>query len=463
VSDIWVPMERQKVALSCPAQEPFFGGARGGGKTDWLLGDALSQMEIASSLGVKSRSVLFRRTYKELEEVIERSYDIYQPLGAKFGVAKATWEFPGAGALKLRYLEKDADYGRYHGHSYDWIGFDELGNYGSPYLYNQMSSCNRHAGGMRLRMPATGNPGGPGQAWIKKRWISGKKEDHIYTFPRVIRINGEVIESEITRCFIPSKVTDNEYWMKNNPLYIAKLDALPEHLRRAYLDGDWDVNIGQAFGDFTDEHIIEPFQIPYDWYRFATLDWGYVKPYSLGVWVIQPNGRLLRVAEKYGCVPGMEDEGVKVDAKTAGKQFVQIVNSMGIEKTYIDPACYQRHGHGRTIAELLSEAGLNVLPADRDRKAAIDTFHTLLQDRLDDGMPAFQVFSTCKDWLRTVPNLVSDKHDVEDVDTDAEDHTYDDTRFAIMAPETTRRVVRASFKQYSGRNYLRGDIDYAAG
>lgn len=462
MNEVWVPMPRQKLLIACPAQEPFFGGAKGGGKTDGLLGDYLSQLEMAQEMGVRSRGILFRRTYKELDEVIERSHEIFGRLGASYAVAKATWTFPGVGSLKMRYAEKDSDASRYQGHSYDWIGMDELGNYGSPYVFNQMSSCNRHAGGLRLRMASTGNPGGPGQAWIKRRWISGKKEDYVYEYPQVVRLNGEIIESTVTRVFIPSKVTDNEYWMKNNPLYIAKLNALPDHLRRAFLEGDWNVNVGQAFGDLGDAHKVVPFQIPYDWKRFGTLDWGTAKPYSFGVWAVSPLGRLYRIAEKYGCVPGTEDEGLRQDAKTAGRAFVQIANAMGIGKVYTDPACWQNHGHGRTIASLFHDVGLNVVPADRDRMAAKQTFHTLLQDRMDDGDPGIQVFDTCKDWWRTVPNLVADKNNIEDVDSSGEDHAYDDTRFALMSPEVTRGVVRRGTKTYSGRNYLREDVDYAS-
>ncbi len=268
---------------------------------------------------------------------------------------------------------------------------------------------------------------------------------------------GEEVEVESSRCFIPSKVTDNKYWKEKDPKYFARLAALPRHIRRAYLDGDWDVAIGQAFPDISDLHKVEPFQVPYDWKRFATLDWGFTKPYSLGIWAYSPMGRLYRIAEDYGCVPGMEDEGVQVDAKSAGRKFVGILNSMGIDRTYADPACWSRHGHGATIAELLESVGMNLIPADRDRVASKQTFHTMLQARLDDGLPAFGVFTSCVEWWRTVPNLVSDKSNIEDVDTHGEDHIYDDTRFAIMAPE----VVRGTHGRSMRRNYNQVDVDYA--
>jgi hypothetical protein len=457
----WAPQPRQEIFLRCPADERFFGGAKGGGKTDAMLGDYLRQLKFAEELGVESDGVVFRRSYKELEEVIKRSHQIYPKLGGEFGIAKGTWKFPGYGNLKMRFVERDTDASKYQGHAYDWIAFDELGNYGTPFVWNQLSSCNRSAPGILSRMVATGNPGGPGQGWIKRRWISGKKVDYIYGFEQAFVLEGEAVTHRVTRCFIPSKVTDNKYWVENDPGYIAKLAALPEHQRRAYLEGDWDVSIGQAFGDLTSLHRCTPFSIPRDWKRFATLDWGFVKPYSLGLWAVAPIGRMYRIGEVYGCIPGMEDEGVQKDATTSGKKFLSVTNALGIDHVYADPACWQRHGHGRTIAQLLEDTGLNLLPADRDRMAAKTTFHALLSSTLDDGLPAFMVFDTCEDWWRTVPNLTSDRNNIEDVDTTGEDHAYDDTRFALMTPESTFGVVRANLGDYRKRSYLKEERDYA--
>lgn len=457
----WQPLPRQSTFLSCPADERMFGGAKGGGKTDAILGDFLRQLVEAQTRGVEASGIIFRRSYKELEEVIKRSHQIYPKLGGEFGIAKGQWTFPGYGALLMRFVDKDLDASKYQGHSYDWIGFDEIGNYGTPYVWNELSSCNRSAVGIPTKMVATGNPGGPGQGWVKRRWISGKKPDYIYAYTQKYVIDDKPLERRTTRCFIPSKVSDNTYWAENDPGYIAKLAALPEHKRRAYLDGDWTVSIGQAFGDITDRHKCAPFMIPMGWARFATLDWGRSKPYSLGLWAVAPIGRLYRIGELYGCIEGMEDEGVREDATTAGRKFLAITNAMGIAHVYADPACWQRHGHGRTIAELIQDSGIKLLPADRDRMAAKNTFHTMLAAELDDGYPAFIAFDTCEAWWRTVPNLTSDRLNIEDVDTTGEDHPYDDTRFAIMTPEATTGVVRAGLEVYRKRSYASEDRDYA--
>jgi len=454
---VWEPQPRQSVLLRCPADERFFGGAKGGGKTDAALGDWLKQMKLATDLKLKARGIFFRRSYSELEEAIYRSQQFYPLLGAKWKDAKKIWIFPW-GELKMKFIERDADAMKYQGHSYQWICMDELGNYPTPFAYNNMMSCLRSAEGVPARFLSTGNPGGPGQSWIKRRFISGKTPDYIYTYKNKIVVKGKERDVEMTRCFIPSFVSDNKYWEEKDPGYFARLAGLPEHLRKAYLDGNWDVSIGQAFPDITDNHKVEPFQIPYDWKRFATMDWGFTKPFSMGFWAVSPIGRLYRIGEYYGCPEGMEDEGLKLDAKTAGKKFVELTNALAIDHTYGDPACWARHGHGSTIADIMDSAGLRLIPADRDRVTAKQTFHSMLQDTLDDGDPAFQVFSTCTQWWRTVPNLVSDKNNIEDVDTRGEDHIYDDTRFAIMSPEVIRGIVSKGHKR---NNYAREDVDYA--
>jgi hypothetical protein len=454
---LWEPTDRQKVMMKCMADERFFGGAKGGGKTEGGLGDWLLQMALCRRVGELAKGVFFRRSYNELDEVIQRTQLLFPRIGGVWKEAKRKWEFPGHGVLLMRFIEKDSDAMKYQGHEYNWINFDELGNYPTPFAYNQMLSCLRNPSQAPKRMLASGNPGGPGQAWVKRRWISGKKPDVIYVYKNTIKINTVITEVETSRCFIPSKVSDNKYLMDNDPKYVGRLASLPEHLRRAFLEGDWDVSVGQVFGELSDEHKCRPFQIPRDWDRFATLDWGYMKPYSLGIWAMAPNGRLFRVGEDYGCVPGMEDEGVRMDATTAGKRFLRITNAMGIDKVLADPACWTRHGHGATIGELLSGTGLRVLPADRDRVAALQTFHSMLQTKLEDGGPAFKAFDTCENWWRTVPNLTSSRTNIEDVDTTGEDHTYDDTRFAIMSPDVIRRLPKM---EYTRGNYMR-ERDYA--
>ena len=457
----WKPQARQAVMMACPATEVFFGGAKGGGKSDALLGDfaahALREGDIA-------RGIIFRRSYSELEELIQRSEEIYPLVGARYAKGEKKWFFPNGATLKMRFAEYPKDAAKYQGHNYSWVGIDEAGNYATPFLLDQMLSCLRSAGGAHCQIRLTGNPGGPGHAWLKRRYIDGMKADHIYTYPQTVYnpIKKEYITVDLSRCFIPSFVWDNQILVENDPAYLARLQALPEHLRKAYLDGDWDIFIGQIFAEMNKrEHFVDPYMLPWDWPRFASLDWGYVKPYSVGIWTLAPDGQLIRIHEIYGCIPGMENEGMKQDAKTVSTQVAPILTQMGISRVYADSAMWQHHGNQFTIAELWEQGGVSLTPSRKDRKAGLQLVHSMLQQRTEAGEPMLKIFNTCTDFWRTMTSLVVDKTNPEDIDSTGEDHIFDEVKYAVLSPEV-QRLAGNSRRRLSKHNYLEGDDrDYA--
>jgi hypothetical protein len=149
-------------------------------------------------------------------------------------------------------------------------------------------------------MRATANPGGPGNNWIKNRWIDGFLPNKIYR------------DSEgLTRCFIPSLLKDNKILMTNNPQYERQLRGLPSHLRRALLEGDWDVVAGQVFDEWRrDKHVIRPRALPPDeWFRFYAFDWGYKSPYGIVKLAVNSGGKIIQYGEMYGCIPGEVNKG----------------------------------------------------------------------------------------------------------------------------------------------------------
>ena len=431
---LWEPQPKQQLALSCPAFELFYGGAAGGGKSDFLLMDFLAGCNEGRGAW---RGILFRRTYKELEELIIRAKELYTPLGAHYHKTENVFTFPTGSFLRLRYLERDDDVGSYQGHQYTWVGFDELGNYATDYCYLYMISRLRSAAGLKCYMRATGNPGGVGHSWIKMRFIDGKKPNTIYTD-----------EMGRTRCFIPSLLDDNRILMKNDPEYEKNLTLLPRYLYEALRYGNWDIVAGAAFEEFRrEEHVIKPFALESgQWFKFCAMDWGYAKPFSIGWWAVNSEGRMIRYRELYGCEKGEANKGVKKSASEVAKEAYALSVAEGVTVMVADPAVWSKTDKEASIAEKFEAAGWKMIKANNERINGKMQLHQLLKTKGEDGKPMLLVFDTCFDFIRTIPLLLPSKAHPEDIDTTMEDHIYDETRYAIMS-EYARHPARALRKQ----------------
>lgn len=213
--------------VSCPVWDVLYGGARGGGKTDGLLGDFIG---FSMKFPKLARGVLFRRTYDELDEVVSRSREILDPLGADWKPSRYTWNLPWGGFLKLRYLKADADASRYQGHSYNWLGVDEAGNFASPDPIKKLTATLRDKHGVPVRKRMSANPGGPGHGWLKRDYIDPSTPGVPFQEPDTGKL----------RVFIPSRLRDNPALTTNDPEYEQRLRGSgPAWLVRAWLEGDW--------------------------------------------------------------------------------------------------------------------------------------------------------------------------------------------------------------------------------
>lgn len=427
---IWEPQPRQAEALACPAFELFFGGAKGGGKSDFLIGDYLANYE---EWGEAWKGILFRRSYKELDEIIGRSRQIIGKIpGATYvGGDQMMWRipapnarFPGFATLRFRSLESDLDVGKYNGHQYPWIGFDELTEFPSPGPYTFMLACCRSADGAPCFVRATGNPGRPGHVWVKARFVDVSRPFELYIDP----------DTGLTRCFVPSKLEDNARLMANDPDYEKRLLLLPQHLIKALRYGDWDVVVGQVFSEYRRErHVIRQQPLGENWYRFISMDWGFSRPFSLGWWMVNEEGRLVRYKEWYGCEPNQPNTGLRMGAKAVAEKAWQMSVHENATTMVADPACWSKDDDLPSIAETFASVGFRMIKATNDRHNGLMKLHEMMQVNGHDGRPMFMVMETCTNWTRTVPYLTADPRDPEDINTELEDHAYDDTRYACMS------------------------------
>ena len=243
---------------------------------------------------------------------------------------------------------------------------------------------------------------------------------------------------------MPATVFDNPSLLDNDPDYVARLGTLPEALKKALLYGDWDSFSGQVFTEFRDDaahyidrrftHVIAPFEIPNTWRRYRSFDFGFSRPFSVGWWAADPDGRLYRYRELYGCT-GEPNCGVQWSPDVIAAKIKEIEDKYESGRTIFgvaDPAIWDdSHGSAGSIVSQMERFGVVWEKGKHDRMAGKMQLHRRFRFG-EDGRPYLYVFNTCKAFIRTVPALCYDELDVEDVDTKAEDHVYDETRYMCM-------------------------------
>ena len=436
------PNPRQQEFLRCRKKYVAFGGARGGGKS-WAV-RAKAKLLALRYPGI--RLLLVRRTYQELEANHIRF--LRQELAglAEYRATARQFVFPNGSVLDFGYCAADGDMDRYQGAEYDVIFLDEATQLKEEWL-RQFAACLRGVNEFPKRLYYTCNPGGPGHAYIKRLFIDRAFHDG---------------EDPADYVFIPAKVYDNQVLMQRDPGYLKRLEALPPARRRAHLEGDWNVYEGQVFAEWRDDpahyadgkwtHVIEPFDIPDTWRVYRSFDFGYAKPFSVGWWAVDFDGRLYRILELYGCVPGEPDTGVR----WTPEQIFEQIRTTEATHPYLrgrdirgvaDPAIWDA-SRGDSIADIADRYGVYFEPGDHKRLPGwMQVHYRLAFDAA--GLPMLYVFRNCRDTRRTLPLLRYDAHAPEDVDTRQEDHIADEIRYLCQSdPIAPRPVVQRTPKVF---------------
>lgn len=457
---IWAPQEGPQTALlQCPVFEVFYGGARGGGKTESSIGDWLDH---AAAYGENAIGIFVRRKFKQLAEVIARTKQLFPKIGAKYNEQRAEWLMPGGARLKFVYLERDSDAEEYQGHSYTRVYVEEVTNFPSPGPINRLRATLRSGAGVPVGMRLTGNPGGPGHNWVKARYIDPDPKGYkIIKEACDVEIDGEVRTVELERVFIPSKLGDNMLLLRNDATYVLRLrQSGSEALVKAWLEGNWDIVDGAYFTEL-DEHLHgRPGDLirwsPPSTIRFRSFDWGSAKPFSVGWWAIcdgtwpkedpLPFGAIFRYREWYGA-SGV-NKGLGSTADQVAKQILEIERGERIRYAVADPAIFIRNG-GPSIAESMAlcrwrRADNKRLPgweAVRQRLAGQQVLKEVEGQEKLVNVPMLYVAHECEDFWRTVPTLQHDEKDPEDLDTDGEDHIADELRYACMSRPWKPKII----------------------
>ena len=454
---IWRPQPRQRAFMARCEDEALYGGAAGGGKSDALVIEALRQVNVPNY-----RALILRKTFPQLRELIDKTMQYYKPVfpKARYNASNHCWTFPSGAKIYFGSMFRTQDKYNYQGQQFDFIGVDELTHF-TWEEYSYLMSRNRPSGpGTQVYIRATANPGGIGHGWVKARFITpAPPGTRMVQLVDVKKPDGTVEKMRRTRVFIPSTIFDNPALLKNDPGYLNNLASLPEAQKQALLYGSWDSFSGQVFTEWRNDpahyedqrwtHVIAPFRIPAHWKIWRGYDFGYAKPFSVGWYAADEEGRLYRIKELYGCT-GTPNEGLKIDPVEQARRIREAEQNDPMLKGRViqgvaDPAIFNE-SQGESIAQM-QEKHPNYLfwkPGDHTRLAGKMQFHYRLAFDAE-GRPMFQVFSTCRHFIRTIPNLVYDESNVEDIDTTQEDHIYDECRYVLMenpiSPRQTKREV----------------------
>ena len=422
--------------LAASEREVLYGGAAGGGKSFGLLADPMRYFSNPNFNGL-----ILRRTNDELRELIWKSQELYPRAfqGAKWAEKKSQWTFPSGAKLWLTYLERDQDVLRYQGQAFSYVAFDELTQYPTDFAWNYMRSRLRTTDPtLPIYMRATTNPGGAGHGWVKRTFIDPAPantkfvardlesgEDMVY--PDGHEKAGEPL---FYRRFIPASLKDNPYLMDGGQ-YEANLLSLPEMQRRQLLEGDWAVADGAAFSEFRSSvHVIEPYDIPTDWRRFRSCDYGYSSYSAVHWFAIDPSyGTLVNYRELYLS---------KHTGRDLAKAVIEAEGGERIDYGVLDSSCWHNRGQlGPSIAEEMISQGTRWRPSDRTNGARVagkNRFHEVLKIDEDTGLPGIQFFNTCRQIIADLPVIPADPRGSDDIDPRyASDHAYDSVRYAVMS------------------------------
>ncbi len=466
---------KQAEVLMSSATEILFGGAAGPGKSHLLRVAAIVWCNDIAGLQV----YLFRRTYGEL-------WDNHMTGPHSFPAMLAAWVDSGkckivdtdirfahnGSCIHLRHCQYEKNKFDYHGAEMHVLLVDELTTFPKS-IYTYLRGRVRMIGitvpqrweGRFPRIVAGSNPGNIGHTWVKAAFVD--------LGPGVHQMDED--EGGMKRQFVAARMTDNPDLLRDDPGYRTRLKGLgsPE-LVRALEDGDWDIVAGGAVDDVwkRERHVMEPFRIPGSWRVDRSFDWGSSRPFSVGWWAESdgtdatladgkrkswPRGTLFRIGEWYGW-NGKPNEGCRLEDTEIGAGIAwrekDLALNLGIgivEAGPADSSIFDADPGKESIAKGIDTGygragcfvGADKSPGSRIKRLAV--LRRLLKAGLAERMeePGIFFFDTCTAGaIRTLPTLPRDQARVDDVDTKAEDHAYDEIGYRV----TASRVVTCSVR-----------------
>jgi len=447
----YTPFHQQKLFHESRAKYRLFGGAAGPGKSKALLAEAIGQaLEVAGS-----DTLLLRRTFLELESSLLTYFrrDVPRDLYRSYNEAKHVVTWNNGSTTRFGYCRNENDVYQYQGAEFLFIGIDELTHF-TLKQWQFLTSRNRcavpeytfgKARGKKVvpSMAGATNPGNIGHAWVKALWVdkvapAGFERPELY----------DAKDYE----FVQARIEDNPIYA-NDVNYKKTLAALPDRLRRAFLEGDWSVLEGQYFDLFeVGRHTARPEALRLEEWapRWISIDWGFKHP-SAVYWhgASQDAGglpRSLRSGQQTALASGRDDSlGSSAGRIITYREFVQnelsprMLGQAIVERTererireiYLSPDAFAKRTSEASIAEqlgdVLEQNGLpRPVPANDDRIGGWQLMYQLLE------RDAWMIAENCPRLIECLPLLVRDDRRVEDVRKMEGDDAADAARYGLV-------------------------------
>jgi len=455
LSDRYRPFDRQKQFHLSTAKYRLFGGAAGPGKTKGLLWEAILQATAVAG----SDTLLLRRTYPELESSLLAYFrrDVPRAFYKSYNESKHVVTWKNGSTTRFGYCRNEHDVYQYQGAEFLFIGLDELTHF-TLKQWQFLTSRNRcPVPESFCTMAGATNPGNIGHAWVKALWV-----DHVPPpgFERPELYNPRDYD------FIRARLDDNPIYA-NDAEYRRTLETLPEHLRRAFLEGDWNVFAGQYFDVFEfGRHTARPEELRLEpwWPRWISIDWGFQHP-SAVYWhcAVPVVSRQLSVfsserstSQRAGVNTARNPSSASFtdncELKTENsrivtyREFVQsglsprmlaqaIAERSGREhmvEVFLSPDAFAHRTSEASIAEQLGDVlvpnGLpRPSPADDDRIGGWQLMYQLLES------DSWVIAENCAKLIECLPQLVRDDRRIEDIRKVEGDDPADAARYGLVS------------------------------
>jgi hypothetical protein len=473
------PFPQQQLFHDATKKYRLFGGAAGPGKTKALLWEAIRQSQRVPG----SDGLLLRRTYGELESSLLAYFrrDVPRHLYKRFNESKRIVTWKNGSTTRFGYCGNENDVYRYQGAEFLFIGLDELTHF-TLKQWQFLTSRNRcpikfytDDDGRKKPVIATmagaTNPGNIGHAWVKALWV-----DHN---PPADYVQSGLYSAEDYK-FIPARLADNPIYA-NDAEYRRTLATLPEHLRKAFLDGDWSVFAGQYFDIFDyGRHTARPEEIRLEawWPRWISIDWGFQHP-SAVYWhcaipavaaVFRPRGvpidesTAIEAPSRAATKSPPSEEGGYSSRIVTYREFVQsglsprmlaqgIAERSGrenISDVFLSPDAFAHRTAEASIAEQVGDVlAVNGLPrpaiADDDRIGGWQYMYQLLESN------AWVITENCTELIQCIPTLVRDTARVEDIRKMDGDDPADSARYGLVSGGRIAGVAAAFAPSRAGQ------------